>query len=146
MASQIGRPRLLGNFKAPKDVRDKEKAAKPSAAERRDGMSDAHLAAIRKCFCVACLPTIVIAGEAHHLKQGTGERGMGIRSTDKFAIPLCRHHHEQVERAGAKNEQGLFRSWGIEHPRQLALDLYRSTGNVKAMNAIVLEHKGVRHA
>ena len=28
MASQIGRPRLLGNFKAPKDVRDKEKAAK----------------------------------------------------------------------------------------------------------------------
>lgn len=146
MASQIKRERVLGNFKPSAGQKLKAKSAKPSAAERRDGMSKEHLACIRKCWCVACLPAIRIAGEAHHLKQGTGERGMGLRSTDKHSVPLCRQHHEEVERIGAKNEAALFRSWGISDHLQLSLDLHRNSGDVKAMNKIVLAHKGVTHA
>lgn len=142
MASQIDRPRVLANFKPTRSVREKAKRIKPSAAEKRDGMSDAHLAAIRKCPCVACLR--VPAGEAHHLKHGTGERGAGMRSTDRWATPLCRTHHEDVERAGSRNEPAVFARWGVEDAMQLASDLWRASPSVPSMTRIVIAHRGSR--
>lgn len=142
MASRIDRPRVLANFKATRSVREKAKRTKPSAAEKRDGMSDAHLAAIRKCPCVACLPFVRMAGEAHHLKHGTGERGAGMRSTDRWAVPLCRDHHEDVERAGSRNEPEVFAKWGIVDAMQLASDLWRATPSAPAMTKILIAHKG----
>lgn len=140
MASQIDRPRVLANFKPTRGQREKAKRTKQSAAERRPGMSEDHLACIRKLPCLACYPFIKTAGEAHHLKM-TGDRGMGLRSQDKDAVPLCRTHHDEVERAGAKNEAAKMRSWDIKDPLQLASDLWKATGDVGRMTRILIEHK-----
>lgn len=140
MASEIQRERVFGNFKPSRSVREKSRRTKKSAAERREGMCADHLASIRKLPCVACLPTVRIAGEAHHLKM-TGDRGMGLRSQDKDAVPLCRAHHEDIERAGAKNEAAKFATWGIEDALQLASDLWRSRGDVGVMTKILIQHK-----
>jgi hypothetical protein len=131
MATQIARPRTLANFKTggPR----KKKAAKRRDA--RPGMSEEHLALIRKLPCAACLRTP--AGTVHHLKSGTGERGMGLRSTDKWGIPLCMAHHDEVERAGTRNERGLCKTWGFD-PHDLARALWASTGRLEQMARIVI--------
>lgn len=140
MSSQIERPHVLANFKPSRGEREKAKRVKKSAAERRPGMSADHLACVRKLPCVACYPFVRIAREAHHLKM-TGDRGMGQRSQDKDALPLCRGHHEEIERVGAKNEAALFQRWDIADALQLAADLWRSTGDVPKMTRIIIEHK-----
>jgi len=141
MGSQIQKERVFGNFKASKGAQKKEKSAKKPAAARRPGMSADHLACIRKLPCCAC--SLIPAGEAHHLKAGTGERGAGMRSTDKWAVPLCRTHHDEVERAGSRNEPAVFSRWHIEDALQLASDLWKSTGDMAKMTKIVLAHKGL---
>ncbi len=143
MASEFQRPKVLANFKRSRGDRERERRAKPSAAERRDGMSARHLAAIRKCPCVACLPLIKIAGECHHLKM-TGERGMALRSTDRWGVPLCHAHHDEIERAGSRNERAVFAKFGIEDAMQLAADLWRASPDVGAMTAVIFGHRGIR--
>lgn len=146
MASQIEREKVFGNFKPGKTARVKAARAKKPAAERRPGMSADHLDCIRQLPCCACLTLRRSNGcrnEAHHLKAGTNERGAGMRSTDKWAVPLCRVHHEEIERAGAKNEPAMFTAWGIADQLQLASDLWKSTGDVSKMIRIVYAHKTI---
>lgn len=142
MASEIYREKQLGNFKPSRSERLKAKRGKKSAADRREGMSEAHLAAIRKCPCVACLPVIRKADHAHHLLM-TDDRGMGLRSRDRDAVPLCFRHHEDLHRAGSKNEAKVFAGWGIADALQLSADLYRQSGDVPKMNAVLIAHKGI---
>lgn len=146
MASQIEHERVFANFKPSRGVRERAKRTKKSAAERRPGMSASHLDCIRQLPCCSCLINKRSNGcrnEAHHLKTGTNERGAGMRSTDKWAVPLCRVHHEEVERSGSKNEQTLFATWGIADTLQLASDLWKSTGDVPKMVRIVYAHKTI---
>lgn len=140
MASQIDRPREFGNFKPTKVAQDKAKRTKKSAAERRPGMSQDHLADIRKMICCGCLSNKHV--QAHHLLS-TKDRGMGQRSTDKDAVPLCFNCHETLHRSGSKNEITVFQKWGIADPLQLAADLWRSRGDVVKMRHILLAHKVV---
>lgn len=141
MASQIERPRVLANFKPSRSVREKARRTKPSAAEKRDGNCEKHLAALRKCPCVATLR--MPAGEVHHLKQGTGERGAGMRSTDRWGIPLSRTAHEEVERAGSRNEPAMLAKWGIDDALQLASDLWRASPDVPTMTRIIYAHRKI---
>lgn len=145
MASQIEKERTFGNFKPSRGERAKEKRTKKSAAERREGMSATHLECIRQLPCCACLviKRSEARNEAHHLKAGTNERGMGLRSTDKNAVPLCRIHHNQIERSGTKNETAVFKSWGIADALQLASDLFKATGDVRKMTRIIYAHKTI---
>lgn len=48
MASQIERERVFGNFKPSKGHRVRERRTKKSAADRREGMSENHLAFVRR--------------------------------------------------------------------------------------------------
>lgn len=138
MAQQIEHPhRGQPNFKAP--LRDR-RAAKPTAADKRPGMSEEHLALIRQLPC--CVSGIEPAGEAHHLKQGTGERGAGMRSTDKWAVPLCHVKHMELERLGSRNEWAWFRAHGISDPLELAAALWSNTGDLDRMRKIVRAHMG----
>jgi hypothetical protein len=139
MASQIIKPKVYGNFKPSKSERLAAKRAKKPAAARRPGMSDDHLACIRKLPCCACLT--MPAGEAHHLKAGTNERGAGMRSTDRWAVPLCRTHHEEIERIGSRNEPSKFAEWRIGDALNLASDLWNSTGDASRMTKILLAHR-----
>lgn len=74
----------------------------------RPGMSGSHLAMVRNLPCCVCgrggpgvwvVPVI----EAHHLLR-TGEHGIGRRSSDRWAIPLCPYCHSNLHANG--DEQG----------------------------------------
>lgn len=137
MASQVGPGNRIGFFKPSKSERIKAKSK--DTREEREGNSDAHLAAIRACPCVVTLK--FPAGEAHHLKQGTGERGAGMRSSDRWAVPLSRWPHDDVESIGSRNETAWFKARGIENPIDLAAALWAASPDVAVMTKIVLAHR-----
>lgn len=105
----------------PKPVREKKKRI----ADRRPGMSASHLDRVRGLPCCVCeCPPRV---QAHHLKDvEPKERGMGLRSTDQWAVGLCVFCHDEVERVGSKNERDWFFARGID-ARELAQGLWRVT-------------------
>lgn len=137
MAEQIHRPTGVANFKPAKSARIKAKQR--DTREDREGNSNAHLEAIRKCPCIVTLR--VPAGEAHHLKQGTGERGAGMRSSDRWAVPLCRSAHEEIERIGSRNETAWLQARGVPSPIDLAHALWKASPDVAAMMKIILAHR-----
>lgn len=134
MASEIYRPKILANFKSPKAKKHKNSRWR----EDRLGMSEKHLAAIRKLPCTICLR--VPAGTVHHLKSETGERGMSVRSTDQWGVPLCMIHHEEVERAGTRNEVNYFGQVNVD-PHALAKALWKISPNLPMMTKVVAEHR-----
>lgn len=136
MAFQVPQPHRLANFK--KKGLQKKKHKNSSFREERPGMSDDHLKLIRKLPCATC--STMPAGTAHHLKC-TGERGMGVRSTDSKALPECIKCHDEIERAGAKNEVKYYQDKGIEDPLELAEALWKNTGDLPKMINVLLTHK-----
>lgn len=139
MASEIHRERVYGNFKPERGARLKAKQSKKSAAERREGMSAAHLDDIRSLPCCGCFKASSRV-QAHHL-LATKSRGMALRSTDKDAVPLCYKCHDELHRQGSRNEFRVFAAWGIKDPLQLAADLWRSRGDPEKMRAVLNAHK-----
>jgi len=138
MAKQIRRELVLGNFRTPKSAQVKRRS---TWRQKRPGMSDGHLKLIRKLPCLACLK--VPAGTVHHLKDVPGrERGMAIRATDRWGVPMCIHCHELIERAGSRNE----RQWFVEHAAVdvvlVAMSLWGATGDVSRMLRVLIAHKG----
>lgn len=92
---------------------------------------------MRWCVClkVGCDP--------HHLKHGlAGEgRSFGRRAVDKFTVPLCRLHHDEIEAAGSRREAATFKAWGIADPIGMSVALYDAPRNPAAMTKIVLAHR-----
>ncbi len=129
------KPHVLGNFK----VKDYSKHENSKNYEKRAGMSEAHLDCIRQLPCCICFP--LKGGDPHHLKAQTGERGMGLRSTDKWAVPICRRHHDEVERIGSRNEFAWFKEHGIADIRELAEALWANTGDLDRMKAVIEAHR-----
>lgn len=138
MATEIPRTRILANFRPSVSERMTEK--RRDDREDRDGNSNAHLDALRRCPCIATLK--MPAGEVHHLKFGTGERGMGLRSSDRWGLPITRIPHEEIERAGSRNERAKLKEFGIDDPLGLAAALWAASPNVAMMTRIILAHKG----
>lgn len=128
------RPKVIGNFRE----RGPKPPKKSTWRDERPGMSEAHLAMLRTMPCVVCLKAP--AGTVHHLKAGTGERGMAVRSTDKWALPLCFHDHETVERIGSKNETNHFRGLGID-AFVLSIALWGARGDEALIRKLIVEHK-----
>lgn len=135
----IRREHVYGNFKNRSAIQPRKKRAewKPRA-----GMSKKHLQFIRALPCIKCMSQVGV--QAHHLKEGTGERGAGMRSTDRWAVPLCgpeaQDCHGEVERIGAKNEIKWFNSFGID-PHELARGLWTVTNDRDRMLKVLLVHK-----
>jgi len=135
----IRREHVYGNFKNRSAIQPRKKRAewKPRA-----GMSKKHLEFIRALPCIKCMSQVGV--QAHHLKEGTGERGAGMRSSDRWAVPLCgpeaQDCHGEVERIGAKNEIRWFSRFGID-PHELARGLWASTGNRNQMLAVLLANR-----
>ena len=53
-----------------------------------------RLAAIRKLPCVVCGRSPV---DAAHSNQSAHNKGLGIKASDEFTIPLCRNHHVEYD-------------------------------------------------
>lgn len=126
----------LGNFRP--STTERIKAKRIDTREDREGNDNAHLAALRKCPCIVTLR--VPAGEVHHLKAGTGERGMGMRSSDRWGVPMSRVPHEELERQGSRKETRWLAEHGIDAPLDLAAALWKASPDVAAMTKIVLAH------
>lgn len=57
----------------------------------------AWLAYVRQLPCLCCQAP----AEPHHLlRVPDGERGAGQKNGDRWAVPLCRLHHEELHRLG----------------------------------------------
>lgn len=112
-----------------------------SAQKRREGNSEAHLVLVRQLSCCVCGKPG--PSDPHHLKTGEAakERAVGRRATDQRTVPLCRVHHEEIERAGTRGEVAQFLSWGIENIHALAKALWKAPRDVHTMQKIVLAHR-----
>lgn len=132
--------KVLGNFRPTVTQRVKAKRDRDPRADR-EGNDAKHLAAIRKLPC--CIPGCNIVGcDPHHIKSA-GERGMQLRAPDKWALPLCRQHHDEVERIGSRNEVRWFRHRGV-HCLDLCKALWGFRADAGAMTRIILANKGAK--
>lgn len=124
---------VFGNFKRPIVERLKEKARDDH--DDREGNDSHHLAALRKCPCVVTLK--MPAGEAHHLKALLAhERGIGRKATDRWALPLSRRPHDELENIGSRHELKWFVAQGIADPHALCAALWThrpKDGSAKAI-------------
>jgi hypothetical protein len=89
----------------------------------------AYLAWLRRLSCVACLAGLADGGgpiEACHPKFGLGgvrrEFGLGERSHDDMALPLCRQHHTTGAWAEHRGQRRFWDRLGVD-VRDFALDL-----------------------
>lgn len=77
---------------------------------------------IRQQPCCICGDDVTV--EAAHLRVGSinddkSPTGMGEKSSDKWALPLCGRHHREQHAAG--NEMAWWSSYGI-NPMALAMN------------------------
>lgn len=130
-AFEIKKDRVYGNFKTPLGSRKRRKTPK----EKRPGNDPAYLALIRQLPCCTC--GMGPPSQCHHLKS-TGERGGGMRSSDKWAVPMCNECHiNGVERHGSKKEDWWFRGKGIEDTQSLAAALYANRHSLESMFSVL---------
>lgn len=101
---------------------------------QRDGDDDHYRAAIKRLHCCSCGKHG--PSDPSHLKQGTGERGGAMRSSDRWLVPQCRDCHDQIEAAGTQNETEWFAERGVDAlalARELAVawELNKHVNNLK---------------
>jgi hypothetical protein len=101
-----------------------------------------HLKWIRGLQCCICGapgpdPAHIRAASAVHGKR---ETGASEKPSDKWTVPLCRHHHDQqhaaAEREGVTAEITWWTRRGID-PFGLALSLFAASGDDELAEAIL---------
>jgi hypothetical protein len=105
----------------------------------REGMSETHLANVRKCDCLGCGRTYhESVTQAHHLLR-TDERGLSRKSSDRWAVPLCFWCHDPNVKDSVHHdgdEDGWFAARGID-ARAVAAALWTERGNLEAMRRVI---------
>lgn len=105
--------------------------------------SSLHCANIRMLPCLKC--GTYPCGTVHHLKEGTGERGISMRSSDRWGVPLCWQCHVAgagcIESFGSSREGEIFRSWGIADVLDVARQLWDARQSFERMFVIVQHHR-----
>lgn len=99
-------------------------------------MSPAHLECIRQ------LPSCLSGKrpcDPHHLRV-SNERGVGLKATDRWAVPLTRDEHEECHRVGSRVEEAWFLNRGID-VYSLANALWQATGNLGLMRKVLEAHR-----
>ena len=94
------------NFKPP---RSPHKKREPKARDRREGMDPKHVANVAKLrSCISGKTPC----EPHHLRVAQ-ERGVGLKATDRWCVPLTREEHNEVHRLGSRKEEQWFVKRGV---------------------------------
>ena len=109
---------------------------KPSRRRTRPGMDAEYLRKIRS------LPSCLSGEsscEAHHLRI-SAERGVGMKATDKWALPLTTHEHQECHRVGGKLEVRWFSDRGIDCIG-LATALWQNKHSQEAMLRVLIAHR-----
>ena len=92
-------------------------AVTPKTRRRRDRRHREFVAA-QGCLICGRQPS-----DAHHLRFAQ-PRGLGIKVSDEFTVPLCRSHHRDLHRTG--NEIRWWAQFGIQ-PMSIAYKLWTTT-------------------
>src|SRR5580704_13982520 len=79
-----------------------------------------HLRYVTQQPCLLCARK---PSDAHHLRF-VQPRALGRKSSDEFAVPLCRTHHRAVHRVG--DEKAWWQQTGID-PIKVARKLWKQT-------------------
>lgn len=81
-----------------------------------------HLKFVSQQYCLICQNPEV---QVHHLLRADGIKGVGRKSSDCWAIPLCVRHHDELHHNG--NEIKFFELYGLEYEKvkEYALDLWK---------------------
>jgi hypothetical protein len=98
-------------------VIDKSELAFPEPRRARD---KTHLRFVAKQPCIVCGRQPC---DPHHLRFAQ-PRGLGLKVSDEFTVPLCRVHHRELHRAGKEFE--WWSKTGIE-PLTIARELWLTT-------------------
>jgi len=132
------------NLRPSRSERESAKRNRKSGAQKREGNCDLHRANIKHLPCVVCWKAP--PNDGHHLKSGSARhsRGMGMRAVDKFLVPLCRRHHDDLESYGSTREMEWFLAHQVEDPEGLAFALYEAPLDVRIRTAIVAAHRGLK--
>ena len=96
---------------------DKSVLAIPVARRLRD---KTHLRFVAEQACLVCGRQPC---DAHHLRFAQS-RGLSLKVSDEFTVPLCRAHHRELHRAG--RESDWWAKAGLE-PISLARKLWLET-------------------
>lgn len=102
-------------------------------------MSPAHLTLIRQ------LPSCLSGKkpcDPHHLRV-SNERGIGLKATDRWAVPLTRDEHEECHLVGSRKEEEWFLARGVD-VYSLANALWQASGNMEKMIKILEAHHGTQ--
>jgi len=102
---------------------DKSLLALPEPRRLRD---KAHLRFVAKQPCLICGRQ---PSDAHHLRFAQ-PRGLGLKVSDEFTVPLCRGHHRELHRAS--KEVVWWSKFGIE-PVTVACRLWRETHPIQVL-------------
>jgi ERF superfamily len=102
---------------------DKSLLALPEPRRLRD---KAHLRFVAKQPCLICGRQ---PSDAHHLRFAQ-PRGLGLKVSDEFTVPLCRGHHRELHRAS--KEVVWWSKFGIE-PVTIACRLWRETHPIQVL-------------
>ena len=89
-------------------------------SEPRRYRNKEHLRFVTQQPCLLCGRK---PSDAHHLRF-TQPRALGRKSSDEFAVPLCRIHHRAAHRAG--DERAWWKASGID-PVKIARKLWKDT-------------------
>ena len=92
-------------------------AVTPKTRRRRDKRHRAFVAA-QACLICGGQPS-----DAHHLRFAQ-PRGLGLKVSDEFTVPLCRMHHRELH--GTPNEMRWWGQFGIQ-PLSIAYKLWTTT-------------------
>jgi len=97
---------------------------------------------VRDLTCCVCGSGLEI--HAHHLLRAEpGGRGMALKNADRWAIPLCRAHHDALHGHGGEEEYLAER--GIDG-RALASALWAERGDAAAMRRVMFRASQMRLA
>jgi hypothetical protein len=98
----------------------------------RPGDSRQHLQWIKTLPCLVCGGP---ARDPHHLKRGVDHmpKGMGRTHEDRWAVPVCRPHHDWLE---AGNDEEKLASIRIDG-RSVARQLWANSGDTEAAERIL---------
>jgi hypothetical protein len=114
---------------------DKSVLAFPELRRHRD---KAHLRFVARQPCLICARQPC---DAHHLRFAQ-VRGLGLKVSDEFTVPLCRGHHRELHRAG--NEARWWSTRGVDAigaARKLWTEMHpiRASANETDLDAAALD-------
>lgn len=112
------------------------KSMPPVVHKQRDGMSAAHLENVKLLPCLTCgvaRPHFTVDPN-HLMRVGPGERGLSLKTRDRWAVPACRTCHNHVTDVG--DDERWYADRGFD-ARAVAAELWSNRDSHEKMRRVI---------